>query len=222
MKTHTSNSNPSIAIPSLYLVMSESGTGEDVLVRAGEDDQVLRGERVLLTPLHFENIYKHFEWNNDPELNRLENELPYEKEAFGAFKARFEQMVYHPVPQNRDFEIHAADGTLIGLAYAVDISVHNHHCTVGITIGDRDFWGSGCGCESLELLLQYCFDELGMHRVTAETFEYNEAWRTLVQDAGFKRDGVERDYLYRDGEYWDKEVYSLLAEEFAAPRGRAA
>ena len=28
----------------------------------------LRQARVALTPLHRENLYKHFQWNNDPEL----------------------------------------------------------------------------------------------------------------------------------------------------------
>lgn len=187
-----------------------------------EDDVVLEGQRVKLTPLHFKNIYKHFEWNNDPELNRLDSELPYQKETFGEFKHRFEQMVYHPAPQNRDFEIHADEDKLIGLAYVVNISEANKHCTVGITIGDRDYWGEGYGRDALSVLLDYCFNEIGMHRVSTETFEYNEAWRKLVRDAGFQRDGIERDYLYREGEYYDKEIYSILAEEYRAARNGTA
>lgn len=187
------------------------------------DEIRLEGERVTLTRLHFENIYKHFEWNNDPELNRLDSEFPYRRESFADFKSRFERMVDHPTPQNLDLEILAEDGSLIGLAYAIDISEHNRHCTVGVTIGDRDYWGEGYGRESLELLLRYCFEELGMHRVHTETFEYNEAWQSLVRDAGFTHEGVERDYLYRDGEYWDKEIFSMLEDEYRIPtRGKAA
>lgn len=184
---------------------------------------LLQGNRITLTPLHFENIYRHFEWNNDPELNRLDSEFPFERESFADFKARFEQMVDHPVPHNLDLEIHADNGTLIGLAYVTDISPHNKHGMIGITIGDRNYWGKGYGREAIELLLSYCFNELGLHRVHTETFEYNEAWQSLVRDAGFTREGVERDYLYRDGEFWDKEIYSLLEEEYRKPhRGKAA
>lgn len=194
---------------------------------AGNEQQTgdirLEGKRVTLTPLHYENIYKHFEWNNDPELNRLDSEFPYRRESFADFKVRFEQMVDHPTPQNIDLEIHAEDGTLIGLAYAIDISRHNKHCTVGVTIGDRKYWGKGYGRESLELLLAFCFEELKMHRVHTETFEYNEAWQSLVRDTGFTHEGVERDYLCRDGQYWDKEIYSMLEDEYRVPnRGKAA
>lgn len=185
-------------------------------IKPDSEEVVLEGDRITLTPLQIENIYKHFEWNNDPELNRLDNELPFRKEPFGVFKERFEQMVYRPIPDTIDFEVHVEDGTLIGVAYAVDISKNHRHCSIGVTIGDRDFWGQGYGRESLEVLLDYCFNKLGMHRVSTETFEYNEAWRQLVKDAGFQREGVERDYLFRDEAYWDKEVYGMLEEEYSA------
>lgn len=180
------------------------------------EDVRLQGDRVRFTPLQFENIYKHFRWNNDPELNRLDSEVPYEEETFGAFKKRFEQMCFHPVPTNRDFEVHAEDETLIGVAYVAGISPHNQHGLVGVTIGDRSYWGRGYGRESLELLLRYCFDELELHRVSAETFEYNGAWRNLVEEVGFRKEGTARDYLYRDGTYWDKENYALLEREYRA------
>ena len=202
--------------------MDGSGSESGLVERETKHAVRLEGARVTLTPLKYENIYKHFEWNNDPELNRLDSELPYERETFADFKVRFEQMVDHPAPQNLDLEIHAENGELIGLAYAVDISPFNHHCTVGVTIGDRDYWGDGYGRESLDLLLEYCFDKLNMHRVHTETFEYNEAWQNLVRDAGFKHEGVERDYLYRDDEYWDKEIYSMLEDEYRRPRREKA
>jgi RimJ/RimL family protein N-acetyltransferase len=179
-------------------------------------DLHLDGDRVQFTPLQLDNIYKHFRWNNDPELNRLDSEVPYEEETFGEFKQRFEQMCFNPSPVNQDFEIHAEDGVLIGVAYVADISAHNQHGLVGVTIGDRSYWGQGYGRESLELLLHHCFETLDLHRVSAETFEYNEAWKRLVEEAGFQREGAAREYLYRDGEYWDKENYALLEHEYRA------
>lgn len=172
------------------------------------------GEMVRFTPLQIENIYRHFEWNNDPELNRLDCEMSYTEESFGTFKRRFERIITHPSNNSIDFEIHAEDGTLIGVAYVADISDHNQHCTAGITIGDRNYWGKNYGRDALRVLLRYCFDVLGMHRVATETFEYNTAWKKLVEWAGFAREGVEREYLFRDGVYWDKEIYGLLESDY--------
>jgi RimJ/RimL family protein N-acetyltransferase len=169
-----------------------------------------------------DNIHTHFRWNNDPELNRLDSEVPYEKETFGEFKSRFEHMCDSPSPSHRIFEIHAReDETLIGLAYATRISSHNRHAQVGITIGDRDYWGKGYGRESFELLLAYCFEGIGLHRVSAETFEYHTAWRDLLEGMGFRKEGTAREYLRRDDTYWDKELYALLEQEYRARRAGA-
>ena len=170
--------------------------------------------RVRFTPLQMENIYTHFRWNNDPELNRLDSEIPYEEETFGEFKKRFEQMCYNPSPKHYDFEIHTEDGDLIGVAYVARISEHNEHGLLGITIGDRDYWGKGYGRESMRLILEFCFQTLALHRISAETFEYNTAWRDLVEGMGFVKEGTAREYLYREGRYWDKMNYSLLEHEY--------
>lgn len=170
--------------------------------------------RVRYTPLQMENIYTHFRWNNDPELNRLDSEIPYEEETFGEFKKRFEKLCYNPSAFHFDFEIHTQDGDLIGVAYVARISEHNQHGLIGITIGDRDYWGKGYGRESMRLILRFCFQELDLHRVSAETFEYNTAWRDLVEGMGFVKEGTAREYLYREGRFWDKMNYSLLDSEY--------
>ncbi|WP_457653636.1 GNAT family N-acetyltransferase [Rhodocaloribacter sp.] len=170
----------------------------------------LQGERVLLTPLQIENIYTHFAWNNDPELNKLDSELPFVEESFGEFKRRFEFLLSHPSMNSQDFEIHAEDGKLIGIIEISDISDHNHHCTVSLTIGDRDYWGKGYGRDAMGVLLDYCFNTLKMHRVTAEAFEYDEAWKKLVEGMGFRKEGALRDFVFRDGQYWHKHLYALL------------
>ncbi|MCH8960632.1 MAG: GNAT family N-acetyltransferase [Bacteroidetes bacterium] len=61
-----------------------------------------------------------------------------------------------------------------------------------------------------------------MHRVGAETFEYNAAWRKLVEWAGFKKEGTDRDYLYRDGQFWNKDTYAVLEEEYRSHLALAA
>jgi RimJ/RimL family protein N-acetyltransferase len=162
-----------------------------------------------------ENIHTHFRWNNDPELNRLDSEIPYEEESFGDFKERFEQLCNDPSPAHRDFEIHDVEAeALIGVAYVARISQHHHHALVGVTIGEQDYWGYGYGRESLRLLLRYCFQILDLHRVSAEAFEYNTDWRDLLEGVGFAKEGTAREYLVRDGEYWDKELYALLEQEY--------
>lgn len=170
--------------------------------------------KTRLKPLDVDNIYQHFEWNNDPELNRLDSELPYEEESFGDFKRRFEQMVYHPQQHSQHFELHTEDDTLIGIAYIAGLNEHNRHATIGLTIGAREYWGEGYGRDALHALLAHCFEKMDLHRVQTEIFQYNDAWKQLVESLGFELEGTLRDYLYRDGQYWDKSIYAMLEDEY--------
>ncbi len=176
--------------------------------------QELFGTKVYFTPLQLVNIYRHFEWNNDPELNRLDSALPFKEESFGAFKQRFEQLLYHPSMYSQDFEIHAADGTLIGVADVTNISEHNRHCSISMTFGDRNYWGRGYGRDAMAVLLTYCFDTLQMHRVMTQVLAHNDAWKRLVEGMGFIREGSARDFAFRDGVFWDKYDYAMLEQEW--------
>jgi diamine N-acetyltransferase len=192
---------------------SESGSTATGDMQTPKENGLL-GPRICFDRLRLENIYTHFKWNNDPELNRLDSEEPYVEESFGTFKKRFERMMVQPDPECQDFEIHTEEGTLIGVAFVAGISGHHLHCSIGVTIGERDFWGQGYGREAMSSLLTYCFESLGMHRVTAECFEYNEAWRRLVEGMGFTTEGTDREYLLWEDKYYDRIRFGMLAGEF--------
>lgn len=92
--------------------------------------------------------------------------------------------------------------------------------TVGVqaSIGwafDPSYAGRGLATEAALALLPIAFDELGVHRVTAECFALNEpSWR-LMERLGMRREfhGV-RDSLHRDRGWLDGLGYALLAEEW--------
>ena len=179
--------------------------------------QRIEGERLALTPLQMKHVHAHFRLNNDEELNRLDSEAPFRREPFGAFLKRFERLVYNPREGERDFEIHTHDGALVGVAYADGISSCHRRCRVGVTV-ERATWGQGYGSEALGLLLHHLFTGADVHRVTADAFAFNESWKRLLTRAGFRREGCLRDYLYRDGQWHDKETYALLEDEYYARR----
>ena len=174
---------------------------------------IATGPQVLLTPLHMQNVGTHFRWNNDPDLNRLDSELPFAKERYGAFLQRFGQLVHRPAPDACDFEVHTRTGTLIGTAFIDQIRRMHGHGRISVTICEQNHWGRGYGRETLSLLLGYAFGHLDLRRLTADAFGFNGAWRHLLAQFGFRREAQFRDYLHRDGRFWDKEVYGLLRRD---------
>ncbi len=172
---------------------------------------VLKGERVHLGPLKMDNLHTHFKWNNDPELNRYDSLGPVnEREPLSSFMKRFERMVVTPPPGVLDWEIITPEGELIGVAFADHLSMSHERCRIGVTICKRDYWGEGYGCGTLHVLLRYLFDDLELHRVSAEAFAFNSAWRSLLEGMGFSHEMSQRDFLVRDGERHNLHTYAML------------
>jgi RimJ/RimL family protein N-acetyltransferase len=77
--------------------------------------------------------------------------------------------------------------------------------------------GRGYGAEAVAALLEICFDQLGLRRVTAACFAANESSWRLMERLGMRREGHQiRDSLHRERGWLDGFEYGLLAEEWAA------
>lgn len=114
------------------------------------------------------------------------------------------------------FAIETLDGRLIGNCGYRDVDWQARRCMVGWFIGEEAMRGHGYGTDMICVLLRFCFEELGMHKVSLEVFEYNEAAVRLYERLGFVREGVFRDEAYRAGRYWNRFRYGLLREEWEA------
>ncbi|TFH72962.1 GNAT family N-acetyltransferase [Cellulomonas sp. HD19AZ1] len=78
--------------------------------------------------------------------------------------------------------------------------------------------GRGYGTEAIELVLEFAFEGLGLHRVELEALSINTRAVSLYENIGFRFEGRRRD-AYRDGEGWcDAVVMSMLEDEYRAGR----
>lgn len=71
-----------------------------------------------------------------------------------------------------------------------------------------------CAPECVTLMTRYAFEILGMNKVWAEIYEYDEAKKNLFEGMKMHLDGVLRDNAFDAGRHWDSLVYSLLASEY--------
>jgi ribosomal-protein-alanine N-acetyltransferase len=89
--------------------------------------------------------------------------------------------------------------------------------TLGYWMGEA-YAGQGYMREGLSLLLEFCFGELGLHRVEAACLPHNEPSRKLLLGRGFSEDGYARKYLKIRGTWQDHLLFSLLSEDHAVDR----
>ena len=86
----------------------------------------------------------------------------------------------------------------IGVTGLSELSRRNRHATVGTWFG-REHWGSGANAESKALIAALAFRRLGLDRLTAWANTRNGRSQLALERAGFRREGVLRDW-HRHGE----------------------
>lgn len=86
--------------------------------------------------------------------------------------------------------------------------------TYGIIIGEPKEWGKGLGTEVTQLMVDYGFQTLGLHRIQLHVWVGNTRGLKAYQKAGFKKEGLLRQAMYHAGKHEDFYVMSILYSEY--------
>jgi len=81
--------------------------------------------------------------------------------------------------------------------------------TLGYWIGEPHKQ-KGYMSEAVALLINYCFAELGLHRVEAACLPRNTASRALLEASGFMEEGLATSYIKIAGKWEDHVLYAKV------------
>ena len=101
----------------------------------------------------------------------------------------------------------------IGNVYLTDLNYVNRTAESHILIGNKKYWGQGYAREALLQILHYGFEERGLNRVEARINADNVASLRMHEKCGYKRDGVLRQAVFKNGRFKDVVVMSILKED---------
>lgn len=72
------------------------------------------------------------------------------------------------------------------------------------------FWRQGYMSEALRSIISYGFEEMKLNRVDALVYIQNDRSIHLLQNLGFNKEGILRDYFYLDGKFYDHYLFAIL------------
>jgi len=180
----------------------------------------LEGKRVYLRPLNEEtDLGLCQRWINSPEIRPFigSGNMPItrigEKEFFAEANGKSK------VPGNILLGIVLKkDHRLIGTIGLHDINWIDRTATTGTLIGDPADRGQGFGSEAKEMLLEYAFQTLNLHRISSKALAYNKASRRYSEKCGYKLEGRARQAIYKDGRYHDLVHLGILKSDWEKHR----
>lgn len=102
-------------------------------------------------------------------------------------------------------------GNLLGTV-GLTISPQFNRADLGYWIG-VPFWGKGYCTEASRCLIDFAFNVLNLHRVTAYHLARNPASGRVMEKIGMTKEGVMREHTRKWGKYEDLVAYGILASD---------
>ncbi|MBD5356429.1 MAG: GNAT family N-acetyltransferase [Bacteroides sp.] len=169
-------------------------------------------QRVYLRALNPDDYQTSYKWRNDPEIQKMVGGHSH----FVSIET--ERQWVQNVMNSKDKIVLAIclceNDKYIGNAMLQEIDWINRTAHAPVMIGDKTEWHKGYAMEARMLMLKFAFEERNLRRIFAYILESNLPSIKLQERCGFKKEGVLRESVYKNGRYHNQVIMGLLKHEF--------
>lgn len=176
---------------------------------------MLKGQKVLLRAMTRADLERLCQFNNDIEVELAGGGDPPLPQSLARLQAEYEAKVSQGGREGTSFAIEA-DGLFIGGCALFNFDHVARRCELGITIGDKNYWGRGYGADAVRLLLAYAFRHHNVYRVYLSVNSNNTRAIGAYGRCGFVEEGRLRSHVWSNGEYIDLVQMGILRDEWLA------
>ena len=172
---------------------------------------ILYTSRLLLKPLSMEHLTKDYvDWLNDEAVYR------YLETGSGYNITRLKKYLSEVVKKDIYFwAIHIKENNLhIGNIKIDPINQRHGLAEYGIMLGRKSEWGKGFAKEATMKVIDYCFNELNIRKITLGVVADNLSALSLYKTIGFVQEGQYKKQGYYQGKYCDVIRMALFNPSF--------
>ena len=169
----------------------------------------LVGKSVRLVPLSAKHTDAYFAAALDEEIRRLTG--THRHLTYAQAKEWCESRAGHT--DRLDLAITATeDGRFLGELSIYAVSPENESAGYRIALSSIEFTGQGLGREATQLVLEYAFERIGLHRIWLYVYAFNMRAITVYRSCGFSVEGRLRDSLQWEGRRHDALLMAVLRD----------
>jgi len=169
---------------------------------------MIEGSTINLRALETNDLKILKDWRNDKK-NRIHTR-EFRLLNMINQKKWFESIHLDNPPKFMMFGIVTKKQKLIGVCGLTYIDWKNRHAEISIIIFKNKWQKLSETKEVIKLLTNYAFDEMNMHRLWVEIFDTIPDSIKLFESMKFIKEGTLRQKLWRNGKWWDSQIYSKL------------
>lgn len=169
----------------------------------------LKGKKVLLRAIEEEDLVMLKEMVNDPEFE-------YKVVGYSFPISSFQQKKWFENISKNDSGLKLIieyENKAVGLATLEEIDWKNRSASHGMKL-IKEAQGKGIGKDVVMTICNYAFNELQLNRLEGGMLETNIPSLKLYEKCGWKKEGVFRQYAYKNGRYIDYYPVAILKDEY--------
>ena len=174
----------------------------------------LATERLVLREFEPGDWFEVRTYQNDPRYLRYYKWTDRSPEAVQAFIQMFlDQQIEEPRIKFQLAMTLKENGRLIGNC-GIRMTVRGtHNGNIGYELSP-DQWGNGYATEAARAIVDFGFNELRLHRISAECIAENTGSIKVLQKLGFTQEGRLRQNDYFKDRWWDTLLFGILKHEW--------
>lgn len=183
--------------------------GQNEIRRTKTRGVLIEGERIYLREIRLSDANRDYcNWMNDPEVNQY-LESRFEKWSVNKLKRYIGDTKKNP--NNLFLAIISKNGNRhIGNIKIGPINHSHKSADVGVIIGKKSFWRKGFATEAIKLVVDYAFNKLDLHKLTAGVYNCNTASIKAFKRADFSVEGVRKKHYLCNGDYVDGVLLGIV------------
>lgn len=175
----------------------------------------LPGKQIVLREYFITDAESIHCWRNDIETTIRMGRKFREPASLEETTDSLSKIIEQP-PKNALFYAIAEKESLryIGGIDLTDIDHIDRNAVLSIVIGKDEDRNKGYATEAINILLQYAFDDIKLHKISLNVYENNIAAIRCYCKCGFQEEGRKRDHSFINNEYFDLIQMGILENEF--------
>ena len=173
--------------------------------------EILENEVIYLREIKFSDVNQNYHrWMNNPQI------IQFTESRFSRWTINKLKNYVQDIKHNPDYLFLAIvlkkNDKHIGNIKLGPINKFHKSADIGIMIGEESFWGKGIALQAIRLLVDYAFNKLGIHKITAGVYSNNIGSIKAFKRAGFIIEGRRKKQCLFNEEYTDIVLLGIINE----------